>query len=121
MAMNPVTGHLLLALAGPTDARGHVQGVGALQSRDAQSGALLHTVQVGVTPVAIAVDLLRKRVLVVNSGVNGDGTLAHVAPPDSAWPAALQWLRDRLPGLSPAQPPDPNGRGSVTVLDASAL
>ena len=121
MAMNPVTGHLLLALAGPMNAWGQVLGLGSVQVRDARTGALLSTVQVGVAPVAIASDPVRKRVLVVNSGANGDGTLAHIAAPDSTWPSALQWLRDRLPGLRPAQPPDPNGHGSVTVLDATAL
>lgn len=121
MAINPVTGHLLLALAGPMDPLGHVLGLSGVQVRDARTGALLRTVQVGVAPVAIAIDPVRKRVLVVNSGVNGDGTLAHIAAPDSTWPSALHWLRDRLPGLGPAQPPDPNGHGSVTVLDATAL
>jgi YVTN family beta-propeller protein len=121
MAMNPITGHLLLALAGPLDPWGHVLGLGTVQVRDARTGALLHTVQVGVAPIAMAMDPLRKRVLVVNSGVNGDGTLAHIAAPDSTWPVALQWLRDRLPGMGPVQGPDPNGHGSVTVLDASAL
>jgi YVTN family beta-propeller protein len=121
MAINPVTGHLLLALAGPTNGWGHLLGFGVLQVRDARSGALIRSVQVGVSPAAIAVDPVRKRVLVVNSGMNGDGTLAHIPAPGSAWPSPLQWLRDRLPGLGPAQPPDPNGHGSVTVLDASAL
>jgi YVTN family beta-propeller protein len=121
MAMNPVSGHLLLALAGQTDPFGHLRGLGTLQARDARTGALLRSVQVGVSPGVIAVDPVRGRVLVVNTGMNDDGTLAHIAAAESAWPGALQWLRDRLPGLGRQQAPDPNGHGSVTVLNAAAL
>jgi hypothetical protein len=95
-------------------------GTGAVVVLDSGQGTVRRTIAVGVGPQSISIDTQRRRALVVDTGLNPDGTLAHVRSPASPWIQRLPLLSVflSLPGQA-KMPPD--GRGSLTVLDLSRL
>lgn len=64
-----VTGNMLFAGASSTSTRGQIDIL------DAQTGTVLHTVSVGILPIAVAVDERRGRVFVANNGSNSVSVL----------------------------------------------
>ncbi len=81
----------------------------AVSVLDARGGAILRTVRVGTTPIAVAVDSTRGRAYVVSQG--------SPQPVPDRWTWLPGWLRARLPFV-PAPPSAPVNTGSVTVIDS---
>lgn len=102
---------------GTLDAAQHLTSRGALVALDARTGAVRGRVTAGVGPRYLGIDPLHRRVLVVNSNVNPDGSLATPLPAPNWWAQQVPWLRGLLP--SPVQARD--GHGSATVIDVSRL
>ena len=116
LAIDDARGLVLVAADGPLDAQGLPVGPGVVDALDANSGAVVRTVGVGVAPRAIAVDARNGRAIVLNSG--------GVVDPPSGW--ARGWalrVRRWLP-WAPVTPPDPtagHAPASITILDLQAM
>jgi DNA-binding beta-propeller fold protein YncE len=121
--VNPLTGHLLVASAGPVDGQGELVGSGTLSVLDMARGRTLHTIGVGILPGQISLDRPARRALVVNFTTNLDHTLLNRPPPESAWAGLLRRLKRAVPLLPVAVPPPPQVPSdvTVTVLDLAKL
>lgn len=122
-----VTSNMLSAGAASVSTRGHVDML------DARTGALLHSVSVGILPLAAAVDERQGRVFVANSGSNTVSMLdartgkvvrtVRVGRNPAA--IAVDSQAGRVVVVNSARPylfPDRAGgaHGSVSILDASS-
>lgn len=85
-----------------------VETPGSVSVLAARTGRLLHTISVGMDPLAIAVDEQTDRVFVVNS--------ASASQPDP-WQWIPGWVRRWVPLIPPRQVD--TTRGSVSMLDAA--
>lgn len=86
-------------------------GNGSVSVLDARSGAIMHTIPVGVNPTTLQVDERTARAFVVNSG----GQI----PVAGRWDWVPEWLRRWMPFLSQPRPRTRVVPGSVSVLDTS--
>jgi DNA-binding beta-propeller fold protein YncE len=121
--VNPLTGHLLVASAGPIDAQGEPLGAGTLSVLDMGSGATLQQVSVGMLPGELFADRRAKHLLVMNRTTTLDGNPLQRPPTDNLWPRALRSLKQTfgwLPFSAPVKPSPPRSF-TVTLLDLSRL
>jgi DNA-binding beta-propeller fold protein YncE len=108
LAVDARTGNVMVTDAGPHDVLGTYSGPGSVALLDGRSGAVLAHVQVGVDPVAVAVDASARHAFVVNYG----GTMAV----RDAWGWLPDWLRQRVPAFAPPSAAVRSVPGSVSVL-----
>ena len=104
---------VLVATVGALDSAGNPLGPGTLNVLDAQTGAVIGTIPVGMAPGDIALDERAQRALVLNFG----GTV----PLPDAWGWLPPQLRRRLPFVAQHAQGTRMVPGSVTVLDMARL
>jgi hypothetical protein len=123
--LNPLTGHLLVASAGPVDGGADPLGFGTLSVLDARTGAILRQVQTGIFPGAIAADSRTRHLFVVNFNTAMDDMLFPLTRhyQDGRWPQLVRWLKGLAPWLpfTAPQQPTPQGTGTVTMMDLAKL
>ena len=102
---------VLVVTQSPTDRTGIMVGRGQVAVLDARTGAILHTMLLGVNPTGVGVDERSGRVVILNGG----GTLRT----SDDWGWLPQWLRRRLWLIPPAPPALRHMSGSVSTLDAT--
>lgn len=105
--------HILVAAVGAMDNSGIPLGPGLLSVVDSRSGAVLHTVPVGVAPGDIAVDERAQRAIVLNMG----GPVQR----RDGWSWLPLWLRQRLPFLPQQVAATQTVPSTVTLLDTARL
>ncbi len=123
VAVDEITGYVFVAATGPTKRDGTPRGPGAVSMIDARSGALVHTVAVGLGPTAIAVDGRTGRAFVLNGQSDSvsvvdtsSGTVRRtVRVGRNPLAAAVDEVTGRVFVTSPGGWPAP---GTVSVLDA---
>ena len=115
IAIDSARGLVLVATDGPLDDEGRPLGPGVVDLLDAGSGSIVRAVVVGVAPRAIAVDSLRGRAIIVNSG----GVIRPPAGWATVWASRLRRWLPWLP-VSPPSPPAGHAPTSVTILDLRA-
>ena len=125
VAVDSQTGHVLVDSVGPTDSSGIPTANGTVSILDGTTGRLLRTPPMGYAPSDIAVDVLHRRAVVVNSysDVYGNGKVITRRPRENWWPQVLRRIRQViccLPFRAPA-PPAPTTDGTVTTIDLSRL
>lgn len=121
--VNPLTGHVLVASAGPIDALGQPLGVGTLSVLDPASGALLQRVPLGLMPGGLIADRRTSRLFVANYTADLNGSVLWRRYSERWWPRVLRALKDRLAWLpfdAPPKPP-PSDHPSITMLDLRQL
>jgi len=126
LAIDPGTGYLLVGSVGALQPGSDSPiGAGTVSVLDSRRGRILRTVQVGITPADIAIDVQTKRALVVNSfsDAYGRGELTTWRPPEGWWPPQLRRLKHWLTWLPVVAPtaPAPTTAGTVTTLDLTQL
>jgi DNA-binding beta-propeller fold protein YncE len=114
LAVDSIHHHLLVASVGATDALGRPLDRGVLSVIDETSGRTVRTVQVGVAPMAIAVDERSGLAFVLNSNTNPDGSAAQLPGEHTR---LLDRLRSILFWLPLPRPAPVHPTGSVTVLN----
>ncbi len=121
--VNPVTHHLLVTSAGPTDVFGVPLGAGSLSVLDPSSGASLQQIEMGILPASMFFDLRSGHLFVVNfTSDMQQGALTRTYP-DSWWSQQLRHVKGVaawLPFKAPA-PPTPPTDVTVITLDLSRL
>lgn len=106
MAVDELTGHVLITSSGPQDANGTLAGSGSLGVFDGLTGAVLQAIPVGVSPESVSVDTRTRHALVANYG----GTVRVT----DRWAWIPKGLRHWLPFLTSA--PTRNDPGSISML-----
>jgi DNA-binding beta-propeller fold protein YncE len=121
--VNPLTGHLLVASAGPADANSQPLGYGTLSVLDMGSGAVLQQVQVGILPGELLADRKTQRLLVINRTTTLNGATMFRSYGDGFWSQGLRSLKHTfgwLPFSAPAVPLPPSDI-TVSLLDLTRL
>ena len=117
VALDPVTGGAMVTVRGPVDARDRLLGDGSLLVFDAR-GRHLDTILAGVNPSSLAVDPGNGRVLVADTNLDPDGSLA---PPRPAPTPPLTHFLSRLRSWLPFLPPVPPARSMISAVDVLRL
>jgi DNA-binding beta-propeller fold protein YncE len=121
--VNPLTGHLLVASAGPVDTAGQPKGDGTLSVLDMGSGSILQQVTVGLLPGELFDDRTAQRLLVINRTTTLTGGALVRSYGDNVWSQELRSLKHQvgwLPFTAPAVPVPPTDI-TVSVLDLTRL
>jgi hypothetical protein len=121
--VNPLTGHVLVASAGPLDATGAPLGNGTVSVLDAQTGRTLRSAPVGILPGALLADRRARHLFVVNLTAQMEGFPLSRSYPDGWWPQLLRNLKSWagwLPFTAPAAPTPPLN-ATMTMLDLTKL
>lgn len=120
---NPLTGHVLVASAGPWDDSGEPDGYGTLSVLDPRTGRILRQVETGVLPAWLAADRATRHLFVVNFTSTKDGQGVSRSYPDGWWPQTLRRIKSMfgwLPFKAP-DPPPPPVYATVMMLDLTKL
>jgi DNA-binding beta-propeller fold protein YncE len=121
--VNPLTGHVLVASAGPWDISGAPDSGGTVSVLDAHTGAIVQQIRTGVLPGGLAADPRTRHLFVMNFNTNNDGQSLVRTYPDGWWPQFQRQLKKGagwLPFTAPA-PPSPPVYATVMMLDLAML
>jgi DNA-binding beta-propeller fold protein YncE len=121
--VNPLTGHLLVASAGPVADGGTPEGSGSLSVLDARTGRALRRIDLGVLPGALAADGHTRHLFVVNFNATMHGLPLFQTSPEGWWPQFLRRSKGWagwLPFKAPDQPM-PHTNATVVMLDLTKL
>ncbi len=116
LEIDSVRGLALVTTDGPLDDEGRPLGPGVVDLLDADSGAVVRAVPVGVAPHAIAVDERQGRAIIVNSG----GGMGAPSGWEMTWVSGIRRWLPWLP-VSPFAHTARPAPASVSILDLRAV